>query len=416
MLWCNKYNITNQLFCGSGRRKRRFIVLRICLALFVIACLASMVSAQSEPLDFGVTKCASLTAAAEIDTYSITANAGDSVYIRMARTGGDFYPYIALYSPDGEKLKDASSVAATVTISAKLETTGTYSILAIDSRSGAQTGDYNIFIQRTSAGGGAASTPIVSPESTQPSDSQTSTPLPSESQTQTSPSQPSEGAETPETQAEYPELYFIVPFIVVIVLIAVIAGIKYRGGTKKDTGEPFGKPPEEPAKPPEEPVESISALETPVPPVREELTEPPKRIVGHDVFICHSSEDKPVADAMVATLESEGIRCWIAPRDVLPGMNYQAALIDAIDESQIMTLIFSSHSNTSPYVIRELTEAVSRGAIVIPFRIEEVLPSKSMKLLISVPHWLDALTPPLEQHLQKLAETIQLLLKQNKKE
>jgi hypothetical protein len=39
-----------------------------------------------------------------------------------------------------------------------------------------------------------------------------------------------------------------------------------------------------------------------------------------DVFISYSHQDKPTADAACATLEAEGIRCWIAPRDVAPGM------------------------------------------------------------------------------------------------
>jgi hypothetical protein len=205
-------------------------------------------------------------------------------------------------------------------------------------------------------------------------------------------------ASTSTPFASIPPFYLLGAAVIVIIFIAGI-GISRRN------------------KPPEQKIE-VSQSEHPLRPqvMTEEMREPPKRMVGHDIFICHSSEDKPVADAMVATLESKGIRCWIAPRDVLPGMNYPEALIDAIDESHIMVLIFSSHSNTSPHVIRELTEAVSRGAIVIPFRIEEVLPSKSMKFLISVPHWLDALTPPLEQHLQKLAETIQLLLSKKNKD
>lgn len=47
---------------------------------------------------------------------------------------------------------------------------------------------------------------------------------------------------------------------------------------------------------------------------------------------------------------------------------------------------------------------------IIPFRIEDVPPSKSMEYFISSPHWLDALTPPLEKHLNQLAGTVSLLL------
>ncbi len=42
--------------------------------------------------------------------------------------------------------------------------------------------------------------------------------------------------------------------------------------------------------------------------------------MAHDVFISHSAKDKATADAVCAVLEAEGIRCWIAPRDVLPSV------------------------------------------------------------------------------------------------
>ena len=78
----------------------------------------------------------------------------------------------------------------------------------------------------------------------------------------------------------------------------------------------------------------------------------------HDVFISYAQEDKPVADAVCARLESRNIRCWIAPRDVLPGEDFPDAIIKAIDSSRVMVLIFSSNSNASPHVVRELTKAM----------------------------------------------------------
>jgi len=156
-------------------------------------------------------------------------------------------------------------------------------------------------------------------------------------------------------------------------------------------------------------IEAISSVGLPSG-LKDEPKELVSKIAKHDVFISYSSEDKPIADATCANLESKGIRCWIAPRDVLPGKNYLEEIIDAIDNTRIMVLIFSPYSNDSPYIIRELTEAVENDVVIIPFRIENVLPSKSMKFLINVPHWLDAMTPPLKQHLVKLAETIRLYL------
>jgi outer membrane protein assembly factor BamB len=137
-----------------------------------------------------------------------------------------------------------------------------------------------------------------------------------------------------------------------------------------------------------------------------------KTINHHDVFITYSTKDKPVADAVCAELENHDIRCWIAPRDVLPGEDFPKAIIKAINGSKIMVLIFSADSNSSPHVIRELTKAVSKGVIIIPFRIEDVALSESMEYLIGLPHWLDAITPPLEKHIDKLVKTVDIILNQ----
>jgi hypothetical protein len=132
--------------------------------------------------------------------------------------------------------------------------------------------------------------------------------------------------------------------------------------------------------------------------------------MAHDVFISYSHEDRTVANAVVATLESRGIRCWIAPRDIIPGEDWGSAIIDALKEAHALVLIFSSHSNESEQIKREVERTVHQGIAVIPFRIEDVLPSKTLEYFISTQHWLDALTPPLEDHLAHLANTIQVLL------
>ena len=133
--------------------------------------------------------------------------------------------------------------------------------------------------------------------------------------------------------------------------------------------------------------------------------------MAHDVFISYSMKDKAVADAVCATLEGRKIRCWIAPRDAQGGVFYAESIIDAISESRFMVLILSSNSNDSAHVTREVERAASGGTVVIPFRIEDVSLSKSLQYFIGPIHWLDALTPPLENHLSQLADNIELLLK-----
>lgn len=132
--------------------------------------------------------------------------------------------------------------------------------------------------------------------------------------------------------------------------------------------------------------------------------------MAHDVFICYSSKDKTTADAVCAVLESEGIRCWIAPRDILVGMSYGEAIVDAIHNAKALVLVFSGHANASPQIEREVERAINKRIPVIPLRIEDVAPDKALEYFLSTPHWLDAFTPPLERHLRNLAAQIHRLI------
>jgi hypothetical protein len=82
--------------------------------------------------------------------------------------------------------------------------------------------------------------------------------------------------------------------------------------------------------------------------------------MAHDVFISFAVEDEATADAVCAALEASRIRCWIAPRDVLPGVDCAQAIVEAISQSRVMVLVFSSRSNHSPHIRREVGRAVSR--------------------------------------------------------
>jgi hypothetical protein len=132
--------------------------------------------------------------------------------------------------------------------------------------------------------------------------------------------------------------------------------------------------------------------------------------MAHDVFISYASKDKPTADAVCAKLEARGIRCWIAPRDIMYGADWGEAIVDAISESRVMVLVFSSNANQSPHIKREVDRAVTKGVTIMPIRIEDVVPARALEYYISPVHWLDALTPPLEIHLKSLADKVEVLL------
>lgn len=142
-----------------------------------------------------------------------------------------------------------------------------------------------------------------------------------------------------------------------------------------------------------------------------QVNKPLSKIGEHDVFISHSSKDKAIADAVCAALEASKIRCWIAPRDILPGEKWAGAITKAISGSRITVLIFSKNSNDSEDVLNELLLARDAGIIIIPLKIGDVHPNGDMEYYLKRTHWLDAIDPPTEKQIQKLVETVYGFLK-----
>jgi hypothetical protein len=124
--------------------------------------------------------------------------------------------------------------------------------------------------------------------------------------------------------------------------------------------------------------------------------------MGRSVFVSYSQPDRECAFELVARLEGEGIECWIAPRDIAPSSDWAAEIMDAISAARTMILVFSASSNQSPQVRREVERAVHKQIDVLPFRIDNVLPSKSLEFFLSTQHWMDAFPPPREPHYARL--------------
>ena len=124
--------------------------------------------------------------------------------------------------------------------------------------------------------------------------------------------------------------------------------------------------------------------------------------MAREVFVSYSQPDYECAMALVERLERDDIHCWIAPRDIAPSADWAAEIIDAISNARVMVLVFSASSNDSPQVRREVERAVHKQVSILPFRIENVLPSKSLEYFLSAQHWMDAFPPPREAHYARL--------------
>jgi hypothetical protein len=125
-----------------------------------------------------------------------------------------------------------------------------------------------------------------------------------------------------------------------------------------------------------------------------------------DVFVSYSVPDRDCAFELVSRLEARGLSVWIAPRDISPAAEWAEEIIDAISAARLMVLVFSSHSNASPQVRREVERAVHKQVAVLPFRIEDIVPSKSLEYFLSSQHWLDGFAGPRDAQYESLCSHV----------
>jgi len=112
--------------------------------------------------------------------------------------------------------------------------------------------------------------------------------------------------------------------------------------------------------------------------------------MSHQVFISFSSRDQRKAELICARIEESGLRCWVSYRDVEPGENYQEAIVAAIQEASVFVLVFSTNSNDSQEVHKELSLASAFKASVIPVRIADTVPRGALAYELATRQWVDA--------------------------
>src|SRR5262245_22712271 len=108
------------------------------------------------------------------------------------------------------------------------------------------------------------------------------------------------------------------------------------------------------------------------------------------VFVSFASKDEQIADALVAGLERDGLRCWIAHRDIPAGASYPEAITAAIQSCAALLVLVSEASNASPHVLREAEMAFGAGKPILTVRLQSAMPSTKLQYFTSTTQWLDA--------------------------
>jgi hypothetical protein len=131
-------------------------------------------------------------------------------------------------------------------------------------------------------------------------------------------------------------------------------------------------------------------------------------MAGH-VFISHGSENRDEANDLVAFIESHGVKAWIAPRDVRPGIDYSEALQAAIEGCTAFVVLVTEMANKSPYVRAETEMAFSNSKPIFPVRTADINPAPGLAFFLKIRHWTDAYGKGREASLDRLALELRTL-------
>jgi TolB-like protein len=110
---------------------------------------------------------------------------------------------------------------------------------------------------------------------------------------------------------------------------------------------------------------------------------------SRDAFISYASADAAVANSIVSVLEQSGVRCWIAPRDVVPGSLYADGIVRAINGTQHFVLVLSEHALASKHVGKEVERASSKGHPIFAIRTDEAPLTPAFEYFLSESQWID---------------------------
>jgi hypothetical protein len=133
---------------------------------------------------------------------------------------------------------------------------------------------------------------------------------------------------------------------------------------------------------------------------------PGETAVGNDAFVSYASQDAAVANAIVENLEQHGIKCWIAPRNITPGLQYADEIVGAINNTKVLVLVFSEHAAESAHLGREIERAASKRRRIIVLRTDAAPLTRSFEYFLSDSQWIDVAALGMPAALTKLTQAV----------
>ena len=124
------------------------------------------------------------------------------------------------------------------------------------------------------------------------------------------------------------------------------------------------------------------------------------------IYVSYAYKDKDKAASIVNFLEKNGLKCFIAPRDVDDTTSYAKTLITAIKNSPLCLVLMSKAANESEHLLSEVDAMVSNRIPVLPVFIEEVQLRDDFRYYLGRKHWVIAYPDEISTYFEKIYKTV----------
>jgi len=102
-----------------------------------------------------------------------------------------------------------------------------------------------------------------------------------------------------------------------------------------------------------------------------------------NVFLSYAREDSAAVGEIRAGLEGAGHDVWLDTADVVGGEQWRAAIVEAIDDSDVVVVVLSRHSTVSGAVRTEVDIASEAQKQIVPIMLDGEKPTGALRWNIS---------------------------------
>jgi hypothetical protein len=116
----------------------------------------------------------------------------------------------------------------------------------------------------------------------------------------------------------------------------------------------------------------------------------------YDIFVSYRRADRELVASVVRRLEARGVGVWY-DANIEGGSDWRETIVEALTDSDMLTIFFSEDSNNSRQMKKELAVADSLGKPVIPILIEKTEPRGAFLYELADRNWIEAFPEPMER-------------------